>query len=146
MPDQDADKPVRARTPGPSGHTPGPKAPEPDEETAHLSEAARGVIRQSADPRLDAHLARMLSDTEAAPSRGAGHADLSAELERAREELAAAQSNAAAARAEAESARAKVETARIEADTARRRTTTLIWLLAAAAVAILILLVVVALR
>lgn len=131
MPDEDADEPVRARTPGPSGHPPVPKAPEPDQETAHLSEAARGVIRQSADPRLDAHLARMLSDTEAGP-RGAGHADLSAELERAREELAAAQSDVVAAR--------------MEAETARRRTTTLIWLFAAAVVAILILLVVVALR
>jgi hypothetical protein len=100
MPDQDAAKPVRTRTRSASAHPPEPSSgTEPDEESAHLSEAARGVIRQSADPRLDAHLARMLSADEAtapAPARESDAA-LRADVERLTAELATARAAAEAA-------------------------------------------------
>jgi hypothetical protein len=110
-----------------------PAAPaEPDgvdgqsEDDAHLSEAARGVIRQSADPRLDAHLARMLSEPAVAPAPAAAPAlavDESAtdahELERLREELQAA---------------------RAAAETARQQVQTLTWVLIVAVAAIVVLL------
>jgi hypothetical protein len=107
-----------------------------DDSEAQLSEAARGVIRQSADPRLDAHLARMLSETAGAPGRtreqDAEIGRLTAELETALGELRAARGEVGAARADREAA--------------ARNARTLTWLLAAAVVAIVILLVVVALR
>jgi hypothetical protein len=96
------------------------------EDDAHLSEAARGVIRQSADPRLDAHLARMLSEPAAAPAESATTeaadrraADQASELERVREELQAA---------------------RAAAETARQQVQTLTWVLVVAVAAIVVLL------
>jgi hypothetical protein len=99
MPEQDANRAAHART------KPAPRAEptEPEEDAAHLSEAARGVVRQSADPRLDAHLARMLSPDEtatatAAPPAARGtDADSHGELLRLTAELADARAAAEAA-------------------------------------------------
>jgi hypothetical protein len=88
---------------------------EPEEESAAaLSEAARGVVRLSADPRLDAHLERMLSP---GPARTSGDGLAT--------ELAAA--------------RADLEAARLELDAARARVRLLATLLVLCAVAILVL-------
>jgi hypothetical protein len=66
-----------------------------DAAAADLSDAARGVVRQSADPRLDAHLARMFSDPDAERDRrGRADESLVAEVESLREELAVARSEA----------------------------------------------------
>lgn len=100
--------------------------PPEDADDGMLSEAARGVIRQDADPRLDAHLARMLSDAEAVgPRRRGGNEAVEADL--------------AAVRAE-------IETARQEALAARERIRLLTRLLAVAIVAIVGLIVLVVLR
>jgi hypothetical protein len=96
MPDRDADKPGRART----KPAPPDQLIESDEEDAVLSEAARGVVRQEADPRLDAHLARMLSavDSPVAGRTREADASLREELDRIRAELASAEASAASAR------------------------------------------------
>jgi hypothetical protein len=103
------------------------RAPEPDEEAAHLSEAARGVVRQSADPRLDAHLARMLSPDETAASAHPPTAMRSTDVS-ARDEVARLTTELADARAAAEAA--------------GRRVVSLTLLLGVALLAIVILLVV----
>ncbi|HEY3524073.1 MAG TPA: hypothetical protein VGK63_10230 [Candidatus Limnocylindrales bacterium] len=97
-----------------------------DGDEAMLAEAARGVIRQDADPRLDAHLARMLSDADAAGPRRHG----------SDEALAA---DVAAVRAQLDDARSQVAAS-------RARIRLLGWLLGAALVAIVVLLVLVAAR
>jgi hypothetical protein len=117
MPDDDAMAASQAADAGADA----PK-PHPDDSEAHLSEAARGVIRQSADPRLDAHLARMLSETGSAPGRTR---EQDGEIARLTGELQAARAEGAAA---------------------ARNAKTLMWLFAAAVVAIVILLVVLVLR
>src|SRR4051794_32211694 len=134
MSDETRKTPRRRRAAEPLAKTAAPAQPDgvdgQSEDDAHLSEAARGVIRQSADPRLDAHLARMLSEPPApAPSEPAAAAapglaadaaaEQASELERVREEL---------------------QTARAAADTARQQVQTLTWVLIVGVAAIVVLL------
>ncbi len=107
-----------------------------DVDDAALLEAARGVIRQDADPRLDAHLARMLSDVDAVPARR-GARDDAAE---------AAEADLVALRTELGTARSEAETARSEAAAARARVRILTVLLAAAILAIVLLVALLVLR
>jgi CHASE3 domain sensor protein len=97
--------------------------PTDDDLSAGLSDAARGVIHQATDPRLDAHLARMLSD---APAEARGR-DVAASGELAR-------------------LRSEVETLRTEAEASARYVRTLAWLLIAAIGTIVVLLVLLAIR
>ncbi|HET7027045.1 MAG TPA: hypothetical protein VFI28_05100 [Candidatus Limnocylindrales bacterium] len=122
MPEQDANRAARART----KPAPREQPTEADEDAAHLSEAARGVVRQSADPRLDAHLARMLSPDETATPTHAP--TVTRPTEAGRDELVRLTAELADARAAAEAA--------------GRRVVSLTLLLGVALLAIVILLVV----
>ncbi len=99
-----------------------------DELSAGLSDAARGVIHQDADPRLDAHLARMLSGVDDAADG------------------ARSRPNGTAHAADLEQARADLELLRSELASARRVVRMLTWLLTIAVATIVALIVVVAVR
>jgi hypothetical protein len=130
--------------------TAGDSATHADDSDAHLSEAARGVIRQSADPRLDAHMARLLSETPSTPTRSREQdrevERLNGELDGVRGQLESVRGQLETALGELRTARGEVGSARADRDAAARNAKTLMWLLAAAVVAIVILLVLIVVR
>jgi hypothetical protein len=134
MSDETRKTPRRRRAGEPLAKPAAPAQPDgvdtQSEDDAHLSEAARGVIRQSADPRLDAHLARMLSDPPAPAASEPTHATAPDPAV----EAAAEQAN------ELERVREELQTARAAADTARQQVQTLTWVLIVAVAAIVVLL------
>src|SRR6187200_2862054 len=65
---------------------PGTAQPEPD---AELSAAARAVVHDQGDPRIDAHLAALGLGADPAPTRVAGAAAGDAELDALRASVAA---------------------------------------------------------
>jgi len=120
--------------------------------SAGLSDAAREAIRQSSDPRLDAHLARMLSEP-GAPAHGREAATLQHELEAARGEVDGARAEAERLRSEIARlveemgvVRTDLEVARARWDVQRRRIQMLDGLLATAVVIALVLLAIVLFR
>lgn len=151
MPDDDVQQPRHSRTrpaAEPRPARPGSTRPARDDERPldHLPDAAREVIRQPADPRLDAHLARMglLPDDATAASDEAAETSASpAPAEPAAVARASQRTSPvpAASSAELDRLRGELAVARLAADAAGRRVAALSILLAAATVVIVILLV-----
>ena len=139
MPDDDVQRPRRARTrsttePGSRGSR-GTQAADDGGNLDHLPDAAREIIRQPADPRLDAHLARMglLPDADA---------DAGAEAVAVDPGTVAPEPPASAGPAsELDGLRAELSSVQAALDGARRRISALSILLVVATIVVVILLI-----
>jgi hypothetical protein len=139
MPDDDVQRPRRARARSTAAHGPrgsrGTQGPDDGGILDHLPDAAREIIRQPADPRLDAHLARMglLPDADA----GAGAEALAVDSGTVASEPPAFAGPAS----ELDGMRAELASVQAALDAARRGISSLSILLAVATIVVVILLI-----
>lgn len=137
MPDDDVQRPRRARARSTAEHgsrgSRRTQAPDDRGNLDHLPDAAREIIRQPADPRLDAHLARMglLPDSDAGAEALAVDSGT----------VASGPPPSAGPASELEGMRAELASVQAALDAARRRISALSILLAVATIVVVILLI-----
>jgi len=137
MPDDDVQRPRRARTrsttePGSRGSR-RTQAADDGGNLDHLPDAAREIIRQPADPRLDAHLARMGLLPDADADAGAEAVDPGT--------VAPEPPASAGPASELDGLRAELSSVQAALDGARRRISALSILLVVATIVVVILLI-----